>query len=141
MPRVISGRFELRAVRLAFVLQRWESKRAEIARLPGSLAREARRAESALTRTMTEGLRRRHVNASKLGQIFAAVNYKAVLDRGFALVVDRTGAALSRKEDARAARDVKIRFADGEIAATIGAQRLRKRTARPSAAADQTALF
>lgn len=141
LPRVIRSRFELRAVRLAFVLQRWESKRAEIARLPGSLAREGRRAESALTRTITEGLRRRHVTAAKLGQIFDAVNYKAVLDRGFALVVDRTGAALSRKEDARAARDVKIRFADGEIGATVGAQRPRKRASTPLEAPEQEALF
>ena len=141
LPRVIRNRFELRAVRLAFVLRCWESKRGEIARLPGLLAREAARAESALTRTMTEGLRRRNVAASKLGQVFAAVNYKAVLNRGFALVLDKTGAALSRKEEARVARDVKIRFADGEIAATIGAQRSRKRPSRPSAESDQKALF
>ncbi len=141
LPRVITGRFELRAVRLAFVLHRWESKRAEVARLPGLLAREVRRAEAALTRKMTEGLRRRYVNAAKLGQIFAAVNYRAVLDRGFALVVDRTGAALSRKEDARAARDGKIRFADGEIGATVGAQRPRKRASTPLEAPEQEALF
>jgi exodeoxyribonuclease VII large subunit len=141
LPRVIASRFELRAVRLAFVLQRWESKRGEIARLPGSLAREARRAETALRRTMTEGVRRRSVIAFQFGQIFAAVNYKAVLDRGFALVIDRTGASLSRKEDARVARDVKIRFADGEIGATVGPQRSRKRTPSPASTPDQKALF
>jgi exodeoxyribonuclease VII large subunit len=141
LPRVIRNRFELRAVRLAFVLQRWESKRGEIARMPRSLAREAARAGTALTRTMTEALRGRHVIASKLGQIFAAVNYKAVLNRGFALVLDRTGAALSRKEEALVARDVKIRFADGEIAATVGAQRSRKRPSSPSTEPDQKALF
>ena len=141
LPRVAKNRFDLRAARLESALGRWESKRLEILRLPKTLHREATRAGSALTRAFTEGIRQRSVIATKLGQIFAAVNYKSVLDRGFALVFNRAGVALSRKDDAGAARDVKIKFADGEIAATVGAPRSRTRPSKASAQKDQKALF
>jgi exodeoxyribonuclease VII large subunit len=141
LARVARNRFELRAARLASALGHWESKRAEFARLPGTLHRETSRAGGALTRATEEGIRRRNVIAAKLGRIFAAVNYRAVLARGFAMVLDRAGMALSRKEEAFVARDVTIRFADGEVAATVGALRSRKRSPRTSTEQDQKALF
>ena len=141
LVRVTRNCFELRAARFTSTFGRWESKRVEIERSPGALRREAARAGGALTRAMAEGIRRRNVIAAKLGQLFAAVNYKAVLNRGFALVLDRAGAALSRKEEARAAREVTLRFTDGDIAATVGAPRSRKRMPRPSTEPEQKALF
>jgi exodeoxyribonuclease VII large subunit len=142
LQRVARNRFELRAARLKFAQGRWESRRAEIVRLPSALGRETARAGSAMAREMTQGLRRRSVIATQLGQIFSAVNYRAVLARGFAMVLDRTGTAVSRTAEARAARNVTIRFADGEIPATVGAPRSRKRaTPRTSTEAEQKALF
>jgi len=141
LPRVAKNRLELRAAHLASARRRWESRRAEIARLPGALLRETARAGGALRRALTEGLRSRNVIAAKVGQIFAAVNYRSVLARGFAMVLDRGGAALSRKEEARLAHDITIRFADGEIAATVGPPRSRKRSPRASTEPDQKTLF
>jgi exodeoxyribonuclease VII large subunit len=141
LPRVVRGRFELRAAHLITALTRWESKRTEIARLPGMLRLGAARTGASLARTMAEGLRHRNLIATKLGQIFAAVNYRTVLSRGFALVLDRAGVALLHKEEARAAHNVTIRFADGDVAATVGAVRTRKRTSRTAVEPDQKALF
>ena len=141
LARVSGNGFRLRSAHLDSAAKRWESKRAELARLPGTLRRDAARVGSALTRALTEGLRWRDGVAARLAQIFAAVNYKAVLDRGFALVRDRTGAVLSRKEEARVARDIAIRFADGEIAASVGAPRSRKRIPRVSPESGQKPLF
>jgi exodeoxyribonuclease VII large subunit len=132
---------ERRASRLAATLGRWESRRMDILRLAPALRRETARAGAALARAAGEGFRQRNLAAAKLAQLFAAVNYQAVLARGYALVLDRTGAALSRSEEARAARDVTIRFSDGEVAASVGAARRARASRKVSQETEQKTLF
>jgi exodeoxyribonuclease VII large subunit len=48
----------------------------------------------------------------------AAVSYRGVLERGFALVRDEAGAALRRAAAVRDGQPLRIEFADGEVAAT-----------------------
>jgi exodeoxyribonuclease VII large subunit len=134
-------KFERRSEHLVAATRHWESKRTDATRLPLTLRREVTRAESSLTRALHEGYRQRSVLANKLAQLFAAVNYKAVLARGFALVRDRTGAVLSRVEEARAAHNVTIRFVDGEVAASVGARNLRKHGRKQQADTEQKSLF
>lgn len=52
------------------------------------------------------------------------------LDRGFVRVTDRDGKTLTHAADARAARELRLRFGDGEVEATVGQASAPKRVER-----------
>jgi exodeoxyribonuclease VII large subunit len=74
--------------------------------------------------------RRAQIVASR-AQLLEAVNYKSVLARGYALVQDRSGQAVTSTSAAKAAGAFIISFADGKVSAKIderpGTLRRRKR--------------
>jgi exodeoxyribonuclease VII large subunit len=129
------------ADRLAVTARRWIARSAERAQAGAKLRRDVARLESALERTIAEATRRRGLALASLAQVFAAVNYKSVLARGYALVFDKQGAALTSAEDAKGAQSFTIRFADGDVAATTGARNPAKRRAKTSAGAEQESLL
>ena len=136
---VVRRASERRRNDLATIGRHWELRRAQVAALPAALRRDAARADVALKRVSVEALRRRKAAAAKVLHVFAAVNYKSILGRGFALVLDGKGAVLTNVAAAEAARLLTIRFGDGDVAAE--AKRPRPRTGRKAAAAEQPALF
>ncbi len=54
-----------------------------------------------------------------LGARLASVSYEAVLARGYVLVTDAKGAPVTRAANVRAAQDLTLRFADGEVKAAV----------------------
>ena len=54
-------------------------------------------------------------NVTRLHERLQAVNPAGVLERGYALVMTQEGRILSRKSQTEQIREMKIRFADGEI--------------------------
>jgi len=132
---------ERRGERLAMLARRWRSRLAERSQSPDRLRREIARAEAALRRAIAETTQRRRMAWMSVAQVFVAVNYRSVLARGYALVLDRSGGALTRAEDARAARNLTIRFADGELDATTGARARPKRGRKSAPGSGQDSLF
>ena len=74
------------------------------------LAERARRALSTL-------LQRQHARADHAGQLLAALSYKSVLARGFALVRDEAGHALRNAASVAPGMRLDLEFADGRVAA------------------------
>jgi exodeoxyribonuclease VII large subunit len=126
--------------RLAMLARRWEVRMAERRQSPETLRRHVARVDAALWRAIGETMRRSRISSANAAQVFTAVNYRSVLARGYALILDRSGAALTRADDAKAAKSFTIRFADGEVDATEASAR-RKPRAKPPASASQKSLF
>jgi exodeoxyribonuclease VII large subunit len=75
-------------------------------------------------------------------QILAAVGYKSVLARGYALVRDESGAPVRRAAEIVAPAALRVEFADGDISVTAGGKVAgTKPSRRKRVAADQTTLF
>jgi exodeoxyribonuclease VII large subunit len=64
-------------------------------------------------------LKRRRAALESLASALAAHDPERTLQRGYAMVEDAGGAPVESVGQARAAGDVKLRFADGEVGATI----------------------
>ena len=125
------------ARRLAAAVQGESRRGAERARFLGQL-------EGRLRRTVSEAQRRRAERFARAERMFAAVHYKNVLARGFALVRDADGAPLMRAVDVAHGQALRIEFADSEISATADGRphEPHARRARPKAAKDdQGSLF
>ena len=96
-------------------------------RLPRSLAARAGNARADMN--LVAGRLRRELVDQKIARLserLAAawktaglVHPERPLERGFARVTDRSGKTLIHAGDARAARDLRLRFSDGEVAATV----------------------
>jgi exodeoxyribonuclease VII large subunit len=102
-------------------------RRTSAKRLPADLKVDLIRRSDDLRRARDETLRRKRADAAELARLFSAFNFKSVVARGFAVVFDKKGVLISTASTARAARVLKIHFADGEVAATTeGAKRPTK---------------
>ena len=131
---------EQRGQRLATLARRWEVRMAERRQSPEALRRNVARLDASLRRAIVETIRRSRISSANAAQVFAAVNYRSVLARGYALILDRSGAALTRADDAKAAKSFTIRFADGEVGATEDSARRKRRAKSPAPASQQTLL-
>ena len=68
---------------------------------------------------MTEWERMMVLELEGLRMALEAHDPQRNLDRGYALVEDRDGGLVTSAEAARAAGDVRLRFGDGDVDATI----------------------
>jgi len=102
--------FERLALRFGAAGKRTQASRAEARR---ALDAMARRLDTAFAR----GLEVRRAKLASVSQIFAAVNYRSVLGRGFALVKDESGNPLRLSAEIVADQMLRLEFADGEIGA------------------------
>jgi exodeoxyribonuclease VII large subunit len=127
--------------RLAMMARRWEVRMAERRQSPVTLKRNVARVDADLRRAIWETMRRNRISSANIAQVFAAVNYRSVLARGYALVLDRSGAALTCADDAKATKSFTIRFVDGDVAAVTESAARPKRRARPPATTSQETLF
>ena len=102
--------FERLALRLGAAGKRTQASRLEARR---ALIATVRRLDTAFAR----GLDMRKAKLAAVSQIFAAVNYRSVLGRGFALVRDEAGNPLRLSAEIVADQMLRLEFADGEIGA------------------------
>ncbi len=109
------------AVRLtASRLANAQAQRAQIARANERTQRLAERARRALVTL----LQRHEARIAHSGQLLAAVSYRGVLARGFALVRDDAGLALRSASAVDPGARLTLEFADGRVNATADNDRL-----------------
>src|SRR5246500_3166083 len=105
----------LRASKLANV----QAQRQTIARSHERTLRLAERAE----RAMLTIFDRMEARMNHSGQLLAALSYRSVLARGFALVRNEAGHPLHAAADVEPGTRLELEFSDGRVAATAGADR------------------
>jgi exodeoxyribonuclease VII large subunit len=81
-------------------------------------SRTLARVETRLRRAVAQGQQGRLTRLAAAAQVLAAVSYRSVLARGFALVRDAARAPLRRASAILPHQPLRIEFADGEVAAT-----------------------
>lgn len=108
-------------------------------------ARRRDRLSSLTARLVQAGVRdveRRRDRLHALAGLLGSLSYRAVLDRGFALVRDGDGNPLRRADDAEAAASLSLQFADGVVEAVPNKpDRPVKRTRAKAAPLRQGTLF
>ena len=88
------------------------------ARIEGERQRLAFAART-LDRSLGQLLLARHNRLERAGALLESFSYQRVLERGFVLVFDRAGHALTARAAVKPQMAVRIRFADGEAGAII----------------------
>jgi exodeoxyribonuclease VII large subunit len=130
-------RFASLATRLkASKLANAEAQRQTIARNRERALRLSERARRALATAM----QRQQARIAHSGQLLAALSYKSVLTRGFALVRDEQGLAVHAAASVGPGARLNLEFADGRVGATADADRPAAAPARagpPQAAASE----
>lgn len=113
--------------------------RSELRQARTLLSPVAARVDPALRRVLGE---RRHT-LDALGKLLGSLSYENVLARGFALVRDADGHLVARKAGLLPGDELNIKFADGEIAASVsGAPVTPKKKPRSVSGGDeQESLF
>jgi exodeoxyribonuclease VII large subunit len=113
-----------------------QAQRQTIARDRERALRLAERARRALATAM----QRLEARVGHSGQLLAALSYRSVLARGFALVRDEQGHALRAAASIGPGARLDLEFADGRVAATADTDRpAATRTAKPAASESQAA--
>jgi exodeoxyribonuclease VII large subunit len=122
-------RFAGLAIRLkASRLSNAQAQRQAVARDRERVLRLGDRARRALL-TSTQRLEARVAHS---GQLLAALSYRGVLARGFALVRDGAGHPLHSAASVVSGARLDVEFADGRIAATADGERAAKTAAKPA---------
>jgi exodeoxyribonuclease VII large subunit len=103
----------------ASMLANADAQRQRIARQRERTDRLAERAQRALATT----LHRLEARVAHSGQLLAALSYRSVLARGFALVRDDAGHPLHAASSIGPGARLDLEFADGRVAATAGTDR------------------
>jgi exodeoxyribonuclease VII large subunit len=116
---------EARRRRLGAIAGGLLSPRPRIERCRERVAAEAR----TLDRAITTLLRDRRGRLAHLAAVLESASYQRVLERGFALVLDRGGRALTSVRMLRPGSAVRLRLGDGEAGATVDGA--GPRTGRP----------
>jgi len=95
---------------------------------------ERRQALSSLLQRMdrcfAERIAGRRARLESAAQMLDAVSYRAVLDRGFALVRDEASRPVRKADELRETQRVAIEFADGEVAAIVNGRTPSRRGRR-----------
>ncbi len=90
-----------------------------------------------LARAGGQAITRAESDLARLGQLLDSYSYERVLERGFVLVRDRSGAPVTSAAEVRGGERINLRFADGERTALAEGEAKRK----PKTAADQGTLI
>ena len=130
---------ERNADRSRSVLRHWGLKRVDGSRHSSVLLRELEHFAQSLARASREGFERQRSASMKAGRLFEAVNYRSVLSRGYALVVDDKGIVLKMAQDVIAVRKFTLRLGDGDVAAQSLRTPIKRAARKPDT--QQTTLF
>src|SRR6202166_1197828 len=104
-----------------------------------TIARDRERAQrlaERARRALTMALQRLEARVAHSGQLLAALSYRSVLARGFALVRDEDGLAMHAAASIGPGARLDLEFADGRVAATADADRPAATSARKSVASE-----
>ncbi|HVF83733.1 MAG TPA: exodeoxyribonuclease VII large subunit, partial [Sphingomicrobium sp.] len=137
--RCLTRRAELARERLALTTCRLPEPAALLAprrqrfdevgdRLPRALLARTHKAEATMnlvaprlrSELLAQKVRRLSEKLSDTWKMAGLVHPERPLSRGFVRVTDRSGRTLINAGDARTARELTLRFADGEVSATVG---------------------
>jgi exodeoxyribonuclease VII large subunit len=81
----------------------------------GQAAERLSERETRLERALTQMLERQGTKLAGLARLHASLGYPATLQRGYAVVRDRSGSVVTRAQDAAKARVLEVEFTDGKI--------------------------
>jgi exodeoxyribonuclease VII large subunit len=141
LSATVATNFERRAEKMRSTNKSWASRRLGEKRLLMQGRLDVAQRALSFNRMMTERLLQRKNAMSGLAHIFHTINFKSVLARGFAIVIDRDDHVVKFRDHARKAGTFTIRFADGEIAASIDARRAPRRSSKILTETKQKELF
>jgi exodeoxyribonuclease VII large subunit len=110
-----------------------ERAKGALAKLGGALAANANAERATLSRetarvaellgraklAASRGIEARAAGLGRAAALLESYSYKKTLARGFALVTDAEGGVVIQAAEARKAGEVTLRFADGEVAASV----------------------
>ena len=137
----IAARSQRRAECLATILKQWRTKRIDANRLPIMIRQDIAQKEVVLRRTIKNAVRQRNIVTMETIRIFDTINYRTILSRGYTLVIDRNGDIITRGQYARDAGTFTVRFADGDIEASVGLMRSARRSRKSVVTTTQKELF
>ena len=129
-----------RAEILGSFVQRWSSLEYTLRRRLSERVGISTSSSLRLRRAFQEIFRSRKSQLQGRWQLLAALSYRGVLARGFALVHDANGRALRRAAAISPGQALVIEFADGKTPA-VAAGAAPKRPRKPLGDADQSSLF
>ena len=126
LPRSLSLLAEKQRMRLDGIsrLLRPDMIRRDIERARDKLAQQSDR----MTRATTQNITRLQHDFEATGRFFDSLNYKRVLDRGFAVIRDDQGRAVTRSADISLGDALDVEFSDGHrgVVATGGPSKPKK---------------
>ncbi len=134
-------KFQKSVESISTMRKRWESKREDSIRNILATRKHLRRSQESLAQAAANNLQRWTAKSGGLFQLFASVNYKAVLARGFALVLDKEGAPIARRSETTGKKSLIVRFADGDVAVSLDKPKPAGRSSKRTSSPDQTTLF
>jgi exodeoxyribonuclease VII large subunit len=142
LTRFIAGRRELLEQRGRRLLAARDSLvRAERIRIAQRHS-QSQNAAQRLIGGLRRQLERKRASLEGLCALFDSLNYKAVLERGFALVRDADGQPLRRAATVGPGQPLAVEFADGSVRVVAeGTGAVRPKRPRPALAAQQGSLF
>ncbi|HJS33261.1 MAG TPA: exodeoxyribonuclease VII large subunit [Alphaproteobacteria bacterium] len=121
-PRIVVDRARQRAADLA---ARLAASRLGALRTIAQGLERTREFQERAQRAMRRGLTDRGRDATRLAQLLESFSYQRVLERGFVLVHDPDGRAVTSAATARRERELALRFGDGEIGVRVEAEAAR----------------
>lgn len=133
--------FERRAEQSRAILRQWELKSAGNRLQLVSLQRALEHNVQSLNRAMGDGFEQKGASSIKAGRLFAVVNYRSVLARGYALVLNEEKRVITKARELRTTQKFIIRLADGDVAAVTEPMRPKKKRATGTKDSYQKALF
>ena len=134
---------DLRTASLEAVTRRYSARGERLVRTASDTG-ELDRLGERLARSFEQTHKRRADRLNRSASLLEALSYQATLKRGYAVVKTRDGALLRTRDAARAAEDLTIQFADGDLdASTSGRAPASKPGPKPAPPkkGDQGSLF
>ena len=138
LSRGVAGRFGPQLLTGGIELSRQRLLRADLGLRPATIERRlARRRDgldsrtARLARTGAQQVQAARAGLDALGRTLTSLDPHNVLERGFAIVRDGSGAVLTRAAEARGAAVVEVEFADGRVRAQPERPAASVRRARP----------
>jgi exodeoxyribonuclease VII large subunit len=143
LGRSLSVGLDQRQRRLHLLMARLASPAARIAHAQSRLAAASRMLDTAAAARLRETAGR----LQQAGALLESFSYARVLERGFALVQDRSGHAITARAGVRPGMALRLQFHDGAVSATADRERGGRTNNEPAAitgpaaAGDQGRLF
>jgi len=91
-----------------------------------------------MARAMTQNSERFQIDFEATGRLFDSLNYRRVLDRGFVVIRDDQGRAVTLAGDIKPGDELDMEFSDGHVGAVAAGGSQKKKTTKKSKKSDDT---